>query len=111
MEIYKLQNAANYKLQNTNYKTTIKAKLSRPQLIVYITQFFSVKNYNWSWQAVRVLGKQGLFGIRNSFILPVGDHQNIKLQLLNDVLNMAGGVLGFGKVQRKFKLSVVKRSV
>lgn len=43
MENYKLQNAANYKLQNTNYKTTIKAKLSMPQLIVYITQFFSVK--------------------------------------------------------------------
>lgn len=58
-----------------------------------------------------MLSKQGLFGIRNSCILPVGDHQNIKLQLVDEVLSMAGGVLRFDKVQRKFKFSVVKRSV
>ena len=44
-----------------------------------------------------MLGKQGLFGIRNSCILPVEDHQNIKLQLelVSDVLVVSLGLVKF----------------
>ena len=40
-----------------------------------------VKNYNWIWQEVRVLVKQGLTGVQNGCIVMRGDLENIRLQL------------------------------
>ena len=62
-----------------------------------------IKNYNLSWQEVRVLVKQGLVGHVNGCIVTRGDLDTIRLQLAaaskNTILRMVGGVLEFDIVQ------------
>ena len=49
-----------------------------------------------------MLIKSGLVGVQNGCIVTRGDLETIRLQL-EGVLKMAGGVLGSGTVQRKFR--------
>ena len=44
-------------------------------------------------------------------MVPREDFAILRLQLASVVLNTAGGVLGSGTVQRKFKFSMVQRCV
>ena len=57
-----------------------------------------------------VPAKQGLVRVCNGCIVTRGDLETIKLQLAGVVLNMPGGVLGSGTVQRKCKFSVCRDS-
>ena len=75
-------------LQTTKWERFIKVKTARLQLLHNLF----IKNYNWSWQEVRVLVKQGLIGVWNGYIVTRGNSLAISLQLA-DVLKMVG-VLG-----------------
>jgi len=75
-------------LQTTKWERFIKVKTARLQLLHNLF----VKNYNWSWQEVRILVKQGLTGVWNGYIVTRGNSLAISLQLA-DVLKMVG-VLG-----------------
>lgn len=53
------------------------AKSARLQLVKRVFD----QEYNWSWQEVRMLVKQGLVGVRNVCIVRRGDLEIIRLQL------------------------------
>ena len=57
------------------------------------------------------LVKEVLGGIQSGSIVAREDFKTIRLQLSRVILNMAASVLGSGKVQSKFKFSVVQRCV